>query len=274
MELHIVELVQSIERAAKILRCLGRDNPHGKRLVDVARDTGLNKVTARRILITLVKEGLVDQDVESGFFRLGLAITELAQSAINYQGIHGLAYPAMVRLAEMTGDTVYLSLRHGMEAICLERVEGSFPIKTLTLEAGDRRPLGVGAGSLALLAFLAPEDIEPILKVNMPQFGNYGQLQPEAVPRLVSLAQKQGYASNDGNVIPDMSAVAVPIHDIHGRPFASLSIAAITARLQGKRRKQVVSWLSQEAEEIEKKLPADDRLSTFKLQAIEAAKRK
>lgn len=269
-----MELVQSIERAAKILRCLGRDNPHGKRLVDVARETGLNKVTARRILFTLVKEGLVDQDAETGYFRLGMGITELAQSATNYQGIHGLAYPAMVRLAEMTGDTVYLSLRHGMEAICLDRVEGSFPIKSLTLKAGDRRPLGVGAGSLALLAFLPAEELGQILQANTPRFGNYGSLKPKIVPHLVSLAQEQGYASNDGEVIPDMSAVAVPIHGIQGKPFASLSIAAITNRLQGERRAQVVAWLIQEASDIEKKLPPDERLSTFELQSIEAAKRK
>ena len=269
-----MELVQSIERAAKILRCLGRDNTNGKRLVDVARETGLNKVTARRILATLVKEGLVDQDPDSGVFRLGMALTELAQSATNYQGIHGLAYPAMVRLAEKTGDTIYLTLRHGMEAICLERVEGSFPIKSLTLEAGDRRPLGVGAGSLALLAFLPAEEIDPIVQANMPLYGNYGCLKPEAVPRLVALAREDGYASNDGEVIPEMSAVAVPIHGSGGKPFASLSVAAITTRLQGERREQVVAWLRQEAAGIEGKLPSGERLSTLELQEVEATKRK
>lgn len=269
-----MELVQSIERAAKILRYLGRDNLHGKRLVDVARETGLNKVTARRILVTLVKEGLVDQDAESNLFRVGMGITELAQSATNYQGIHGLAYPAMVRLAEKTGDTIYLTLRHGNEAICLERVEGAFPIKTLTLDAGDRRPLGVGAGSLALLAYLPEEEIAPILRENLPLFGNYGRLRPEAVPRLLSLAQEEGYASNDGEVIPDMSAVSVPIRGSQGKPFASLSVAAITPRLLGERRMQVVAWLREEAEGIEQKLPTGESLATLELRGVEAAKRK
>lgn len=269
-----MELIRSIERAAKILRCLGRDGFSGKRLVDVARETELNKVTARRILATLVKEGLVEQDPGSRLFRLGLAITELAQSATNYQGIHGLAYPAMVRLAELTGDTVYLSLRHELELICVERVEGDFPIKALSLEAGDRRPLGVGAGGLALLSYLPAEEIDQILRVNMPLFGNYGKLKPEEVPRLVALAQREGYASNDGAVIPDISAVAVPIYGFQGKPFAALSIATITTRLQGERREKVVAWLAQKAAEIEEKLPSGGRLSTMELQAVEAVKRK
>ncbi|MEW5914341.1 MAG: IclR family transcriptional regulator [Thermodesulfobacteriota bacterium] len=266
-----MELVQSIERAASVLRCLGRGNPLGRRLVDVARETGLNKVTARRILGTLVKEGLVEHEAETGLFRLGLGLTELARAAVNHRGIYDLAYPAMIRLAELTGDTIYLTLRHGLEAICLERVEGSFPIKTLTLKTGDRRPLGVGAGSLALLAFLPPEEIAPILEANSPLFGNYGVLKPEDVPQLVALAQKQGYGSNDGNVIPDMSAVAVPIMGSQGRPFASLSVAAITSRLQGARRRQVVAWLQQEARAIEQKLPPDERLPTLELQGVVAA---
>ena len=66
----------------------------------------------------------------------------------------------MRRLAERTQDTVFLSARDRDEAVCLERVIGDYPIKTLTLSIGDRRPLGVGAGSLALLSALSDRAAE------------------------------------------------------------------------------------------------------------------
>ena len=57
-----------------------------------------------------------------------------------------LAEPALERLAHRTQDTVYLVARVGDEIVCLDAREGSFPIKALTLNVGDRRPLGIGAG--------------------------------------------------------------------------------------------------------------------------------
>jgi len=53
--------------------------------------------------------------------------------------------------AEEVGDTVYLVVRSGMEAVCLERIEGPSPVRVLTLDSGSRRPLGLGAGGLAIL---------------------------------------------------------------------------------------------------------------------------
>ena len=52
----------------------------------------------------------------------------------------------MARLAQATLDTIYLTARSGDEAVCLNRREGLHPIKTLTLNVGERRPLGVSAG--------------------------------------------------------------------------------------------------------------------------------
>ncbi|MDA4183469.1 hypothetical protein NY815_07130, partial [Escherichia coli] len=53
---------------------------------------------------------------------------------------------ALHRLADVTQDTLYLSERSGMEAVCTNRALGDFPIKAMPLDIGIRRPLGVGAG--------------------------------------------------------------------------------------------------------------------------------
>ena len=71
-----------------------------------------------------------------------------------------ICHPALARIADATGDTVFLTQRSGLDAVCLDRREGTFPIKTFTLEVGMRRPLGVGTGSLAILSALPEEDIQ------------------------------------------------------------------------------------------------------------------
>ena len=77
----------------------------------------------------------------------------------------------MARIAEATGDTVFLTQRSGLDAVCVDRQEGTFPIKTFTLEIGMRRPLGVGTGSLAILSALSEEEIQAIVNSNPPRYG-------------------------------------------------------------------------------------------------------
>jgi DNA-binding IclR family transcriptional regulator len=145
----------------------------------------------------------------------------------------------------------------GTEAICIDRIEGSYPIKALTLNVGDRRPLGVGAGSLALLAFLPDHEIEQIVESNMPRLAAFPNYNASLLFEMVEATRRQGHSLNDGHVLSEMFAVGVPVMGRNQRPVAALSIAAIHGRIQGERRANLVSWLSSEAQALE------DRIATL-----------
>lgn len=177
----------------------------------------------------------------------------LSGAASNRFGLARRAAPALQRLAERTGDTIYLSIRIGDAAICLDRLEGAFPIRTLTLKIGDRRPLGVGAGSMALLAFLPQTEIQRILSQHAAASAAYGFDQATLLS-LVEATRAQGYAFNDQRIVPGMSAVGVPINGRSGAPVASLSVAAVSSRMDPPRRANIVAWLHEESATIERDL--------------------
>lgn len=223
------------------------------RLVDIVPAAELNKSTTHRILQSLTRSRIVDQDPDTGVYFLGYDLFTLGVAAGSRFGLIELARPSLLRLAERTGDTVYLSIRERLEAVCIARMEGDFPIKTLTLKLGDRRPLGVGAGSLALLAFAGDDEISAIVAANFSQPGPFPRYAVPAVNAMIEEARRDGYAVNDGNVIDGMSAIGVPIHQ-SGRVVAALSVAAITERMRPPRRADIVTWLKAEAAEIERLL--------------------
>jgi DNA-binding IclR family transcriptional regulator len=249
-------LHQGIARPTAVLEALASSSSDGLRMTDVTRLTGLGKATVHRLLAGLASEGLVDQDSESGRFFVGLRILSWAVTASKRFGLARLAETAMVRLSESTSDTIYLTVRNGDEALCLNRREGSHPIKTLTLNVGDRRPLGVSAGGLALLAFLPDQEIDRVLmlqsKAKTPLPFDHVTLR-----RMISDTRQAGFAYYDApvrhgrEVVTGMAAVAVPIRRPDGAPIASISVAAITSRLQGQRRRTIVAQLQQEARQIE-----------------------
>ncbi|PRX64076.1 IclR family transcriptional regulator [Nonomuraea fuscirosea] len=248
------ESIQSIERAAAILEAVAAGDGHGRRLIDIAADTGLRKATAHRILGTLAQVGLVEQDERTSRFSLGLRLFSLGMAAANRYGLADLASECMLRLAERTHDTVYLTIRSGYEAVCVDRVTGGFPIKTLSLNVGDRRPLGVGAGNLAMLAGLPDDEIRTIVAANAPQYPHFGKLDSATIMAVVEESRELGYAFNDRLILAGMRAVGVPVLGHDGRPVAALSVAAITERMSPARRADIVAWLAEEAKALNERL--------------------
>lgn len=240
------EGVQSIERSARVLRAIADGGSAGLRLVDVVSATELHKTTVHRILTTLEGLGWTEQDEVTGHYRIGLEIVGLGMAGFDRHHLLGLADEHLERIVALTEDTAYLQVRVGNQALCVDRLAGAFPIRALTLGIGDRRPLGVGAGSLALLAWSPPEDaaraISATVTSDYPLFRDPGRLR-----EMAASAREQGYAENSGLIVPGAEGIGVPVLDASGFAIAAISVAAITSRFEGTRRQQIVAWLKEEA---------------------------
>lgn len=232
--------VKSVRRAAQLIKLLGREATAGWRLSDIALAAELGKATTHRLLTALTESGFAYRDPQTRRYFLGYEIIRLGSLATRFD-IVDLARPALLRVARETGDTVFLSARENLDAICLERQVGDYPIKTLTLTVGDRRPLGVGAGSLALLAFLPEEEVAEIIASNEPRLARYPGFAAPELRRLTAEARRQGYAFNDGRIVSAMCAVGIPVLDLRGRVVAAISVAAIRERMSAER----VAWIAE-----------------------------
>lgn len=249
-----VQGMQSLDRAMRILRLVAGKGAAGAKLADVFEDAGLSRSTAHRFLGALTQAGLLEQDSASGSYHLGMELCELGAIAARRYGLRDAAQPSMTRLTERTGDTVYMSIRHNYESICIERFEGDYPIKTLTLAVGDRRPLGVGAGSLALLAFQPDEFVSRAIALNAAEAERKWRLTAAQLFDFVQTTREQGYALNPGSVAPGMTAVGVPILGSSGEAVAAIGIGAITSRMEPDRRQQIVAWAREEVTVIQERL--------------------
>ena len=98
-------------------------------------------------------------------------------------------------LADASGDMVFLYIR-GRDVVCIDRKEGSFPIRTFVFDIGSRRPLGVGAAGMALLLPDLPEETERILKANSVRFAGYGKdVSVDQVIAIITRGREVGYVA-------------------------------------------------------------------------------
>ena len=94
--------VRSVDRAAALLIALG-DSQGEAGVTELARRLGLHKSTASRLLATLQRRGLVEQDDETGKYRLGLVVIRLAERAERTLDLRGIAGPAGLVRASLEG---------------------------------------------------------------------------------------------------------------------------------------------------------------------------
>lgn len=250
---------RSTERLLLIMDALANSPTRGLRFTDIVDVTGLGKATAHRLVNGLMEQGLVEQDEETSRFFVGLKLLKWAGAASKRFSIARLIEPSVMRIARSFEDTVYLIVRDADHAICVDCFEGTYPIKVLTLRIGDRRPLGIGAGSLAILSSLTDQEVERVLLQQRTERESFA-ISEDLLRRRLSEARTQGYAYNDVHVFPEMenitgmSAVAVAIRRPDGSPIGAIHVTSITERLAAPRRTSVVKALLDEVESVEKGL--------------------
>lgn len=237
---------QSIRRTMLLLRLIAASGRDGCRLVDLAEQARLERPTVHRILKCLISEGMVAQIPSTRHYGLGQLAYELGLAAAPRLDLRQVCEEALHRIAERTGDTVFLTVRSGYDSVCLDRKEGAFPIRTLTMDVGMRRPLGIGAGGMALLMPLSDREIAVIFEANAARMPAYANLDAAAVMGMIERARTLGYVLNDRQITPGAMSVALPVPNSFGPPLAAISIGAINDRMAPDRQRELFTVLSEE----------------------------
>lgn len=246
---------QSVDRALALLSTVGRHAERGITLTEAVEESGLNKPTCRRLLLALIRAGTVEQDEETRRYYLGQEAYVLGSLASRRFGLLQLSMESLQRLSRKTEDSTFLSVRRDRFSVCLYREEGTYPVRTHALQAGFEHPLGVGAGSLAMLASLPDDEIEAVLEANAAVLAEkFPMLPPERIRLDVALTRQHGFALNPGRIFANSWGLGVALRTPQGGLAGALSIAAIDSRMHEARQAELAQGLIEEARLVETKL--------------------
>ncbi len=201
------------------------------------------------------------QDPQSRRYALGFELYALGLAAGRGFSITTLCEDSVRRVADEAGDTVYLSVRRGDESVCVARETGSYPIKILNLDVGDRRPLGIGSANVALLAALPQAEIEAIVAGLSERLSSLApRVRESDLLAIIAQVKARGYHFHDGYYLPGVKSLAVAILNPRGEPVAALTIAAVESRMGPERLPGLIALLQRERAVIEQKLSRRARL--------------
>lgn len=245
---------QLLDRAVSILRYLGDAGQAGTSMAMIGEALSLKQSTVHRIVSALERHGLVVREKETKRYRLGLTLFAMGARAADGTGLRQIARPSLLRLSAGTGDSVFLMARAGVNTVCVDRQQGAYVIDSLTGHVGGEIPMGVGAASQSILAFLPEREASVIIEVNAPLYSRYGDLSAAKVTASLESIRRKGFALDNGDLVAGIAAIAVPILPQGRDAIAAIAINLTSARLSEERLPELVAMLQEEVRSIEEQL--------------------
>lgn len=237
--------VQSVDRAVTILELLALHGEAGT--TQLARELGVHKSTASRLVAALERRRLVEQVEERGRYRLGVGVLKLAGATTARLDLAKEARPVVRRLASETGETVNLAVLSGGAALYVDQVSGSSTLSSYNW-VGQHIPIHATSNGKVLVS----EQHDPELTRTLGELTPYT---PSTVTDRVVLdaqlaeVRDRGWALATDELDVGLTALAAPVRDAHGDVVASISVSGPTFRFGADRVDELVPLLLAATEE-------------------------
>ena len=238
--------VRSVDRAASLLVALG-DSDGLVGVTDLARRLGLHKSTTSRLLATLEKSGLVEQDEATGRYRLGLAIVRLGGHAERTLDLRSIALPELQGLARSVRETTALAV---VESDSVVTVAWADPNGTGHDRANKLLPLHATAAGKVLLSCQPEREIIRLSKTGLLPHTGRTIVRADMLLEELARVRRRGFATAFGEHQPMLNAVAVPVFDPRASVVAALEVRGFGSRIQPSRIPELLGSIREAAAAI------------------------
>jgi DNA-binding IclR family transcriptional regulator len=180
-------------------------------VAELAGELGLPKGTVHGILKTLVLVGFVEQDPDSGKYRLGPALLHMGSSYLDGNELRARALNWADALATRSGESVRIGTLHENRVLIVHHVFRPDNSRQ-ALEVGSLMPAHATALGKALLAHhgyvagqLAGTSLASFTPATVTDTARFRQELDEV--------SRRGWASEVGELFPGQGSIAAPIED-------------------------------------------------------------
>jgi IclR family transcriptional regulator, KDG regulon repressor len=221
--------LSSVTTAIALLKAFSEDEVEIG-VSSLSRRLGVAKSTVHRLAVTLVSEGMLEQNPETGKYRLGIALFGLGALVRRRMDVSAEARPHLFRLRESTGETVHLAILDSTEIMYIYNLESHHAIR-MRSDIGVRKPAYCTAEGLAILAFQPEWLVGEIIARGLTARTSKTNTSPKKLWKMLEQVRKQGYAIEDEQSETGMRSIAAPIRNSSGDVAAAVGVAGPVQRL-------------------------------------------
>jgi IclR family transcriptional regulator, pca regulon regulatory protein len=222
------EYLQSLARGISVLSVLGEGGSRGLTLSEAATATGLPRATARRSLLTSVRQGYVEADDQR--FRILPRVLELGYARLSQLTIGELAQPHLERVVRTVHESASMAVLDGEDIRYVARAAAG-RIMSVDIMIGTRFPAFATSMGRVLLADLPPPEREQFLEAaRIRPLTRHTVTDHAELLRIIEGAAEAGYALVDQELEEGLRSMAVPVRDPSGAAIAAVNVSMHAAR--------------------------------------------
>ena len=219
-------IIQSLDRALSILDLFDERNRELK-ITEISAQMQLHKSTVHSLLKTLQMHRYIEQDADSGKYRLGMRLLEKGQLLLQGFDIREIARPHLQQLSQETGQTAHLVVQDGPEGVYIDKVEGAKAAIRYS-RIGKRVPLHSSAVGKVLAAFMPVSELNKILASYSYHVQTSHTITNEADLRAeLEHVRTEGVGYDREENEPGVRCTAAPVYDHNGHVSAAISISTM-----------------------------------------------
>ncbi len=227
----------------------------------LATRLGLAKSTVHRLASTLVEYDILEQNRETGKYRLGLALFELGTLVRRKMDAASESQAQIHALADSSGETVQLAILDHLSVLYI-RIRESRQAVRMSSGLGSRAPAHCTSVGKALLAYQPPEIVQQVIDNGLKRYTVNTITERAALLEELASIRSRGYAIDDEEIEVGLRCIAAPIRDPSGPVVAAISVAAPVQRMSKKNVQTTVPSVVAAAEAISRRMGYIPSLST------------
>jgi IclR family acetate operon transcriptional repressor len=225
---------RSLQQALRALVYIG-ERAADAGVSELAAELGLSKGVMRQILHTLERFDLIERDSGTERCRLGLKLHQLGSRAWASRTLRTEAHRLLLEMSRRSRETVSLATPAPGGVVCLDRLDSPHTVISVCTPVGSLFPAHCTAAGKAILAYLADNEIDEIVRRSgLRQHTPFTITQLANLKKNLRLICQRGYAVDHQELERGLSGVAAPVFSAHERVIAAVGIAGPTQRFRGK----------------------------------------
>jgi len=220
------DLVGGLQNGLAVIEAFDEAKPR-LTISDVSKETGLDRATARRFLLTLAELGYAAYDGK--FFQLTPKILRLGHAYLSATPLPRLVQPYLDQLSDKVGQSASASVLDGTEIVYVARA-AQRRVMSINLMPGSRLPAYCASMGRVLLAALPEAEARAIVEASDRRANTpFTKTDPEALMEEFARVRRQGFAVIDQELEIGLCSIALPLENARGRVVAALNIGAPAA---------------------------------------------
>lgn len=244
--------VKSLGKALEILSYFAEKQPLG--VTEISEHFDLYKSNVHNILMTLKAMDYLEQDAETGKFKLGMEISILNRALRENMDISRIAVPIMQKIADEAGEVVYLTIPRGDEIVYLEAVYPTEQKLSGRFVSGERYKMYCTSAGKAILAQMSEEQREECIEGPLEALTEYTITDREKLREELRLTKERGYGIDNMELMFGIRCVGIVVRNHLGEVEGGLSISGPSLRVSDERIPVFVDILNRYVVDIERRL--------------------